>query len=131
MPQVQSFGQQPGLDVAMGPSVQAQVPSAVHGLGSTITASGNTTSNLINSDGYKTLAVGATSTQGGQISVQRYLDDAGTVKQGAPVTATLMANTAQVCNVTDGNAFASYTVTITNTGGSTATLTNVAILQQG
>jgi hypothetical protein len=130
MPKVASFGEQPGLDVSQGPSMQAIVPASVHNLASTIAASGNTLSNLIVTDGYKTLSVGVTSTQTGQISVQRYLDDAGTVKQGAAVTAALTANTAGVCNVTDGNPFSSYTVTITNTGGSTATLSNLAILQQ-
>ena len=53
-----------------------------------------------------------------------------TVKQGAALTVALTANTAQVCNITDGNPFASFTVTISNTGGSTATLSNLAILQQ-
>src|ERR1700735_100306 len=130
MPEVQSFGQQPGLDVAIGPAVQAPVPAAVHGLASTVPASGNVVSNLLLSGGYKTLAVGVTSTQVGQIQVRRSLDDAGLVKQGAAVTASLTANTAQVCNVTDGNPFASYTVTITNSGGSTATLTNLPGPQQ-
>jgi hypothetical protein len=130
MPKVTSFGEQPGLDVAQGPSVQSLVPASVHGLASSIAASGNTASNLIVSDGYKSLAVGVTSSQNGQIQVQRYLDDAGTVKQGAAVTASLTGGTAGVCNVTDGNPFASYTVTITNTGGGTANLTNLAILQQ-
>jgi hypothetical protein len=131
MPEVQSFGQQPGLDVSIGPTVQAPVPAAVHGLASTVAASGSITSNLIPSDGYKVIAVGVTSTQAGQIQVQRYLDDAGTVKQGPALTASLTATTAGVCNVTDGNPFASFAVTITNTGGSSATLTNLGILLQG
>ena len=97
----------------------------------TIAASGNITSNLIFSDGLQIVAVGVTSSQAGAINVQRYLDDAGTVKQGAALTAALIANTAQVLNITDGNPFASFTVDISNTGGSTANLTNLAILLQG
>jgi hypothetical protein len=129
MPTVQAFSDQFPIE-SVGPAAQSTVPVGVHGLNATVAASGNTLSNLIKSDGYKTIAVGVTSSQGGAINVQRYLDDAGLVKQGAAISATLAANTAQVCNVTDGNPFASYTVTITNTGGSTATLTNLAILQQ-
>ena len=130
MPKNTSYGEEPGLDVAIGPVVQAAVPAAVHGLASTIAASGSTVSNLLFSDGYKDLAVGATSSQNGQIQVQRYLDDAGLVAQGGPVTASLSAGVPGVVNITDGNPFSSYKVTITNTGGSTANLTNVAILQQ-
>jgi hypothetical protein len=130
MPKTTSFGEQPGLDVAIGPVEQEIVPAATHGLASSIAASGSTVSNLLFADGYKVLAAGATSTQNGQIQVQRYLDDAGLVAQGGPVTGALTANTAGVVNVTDGAPFSSYKVTITNSGGSTATLTNVAILQQ-
>lgn len=120
-----------GIQVNPGGAMQAQVPASVHGLASTVAASGNTTSNLIPSDGFQIGAVGVTSSQAGQIIVQRYLDDAGQVKQGAALTASLVANTAQVLNITDGNPFASFTVEITNTGGSTANLTNLAILLQG
>jgi hypothetical protein len=130
MPKSTNYGEQPGLDVAIGPVVQQPVPTGVHGLASTIAASGSITSNLLFAEGYKALAVGATSTQNGQIQVQRYLDDGGLVAQGAPVTSALSANTPGVVNITDGQPFSSYKVTITNTGGSTATLSNVAILQQ-
>ena len=130
MPQDTSFGQQPGLDVAVGPTVQALVPAAVHGLGTSVPASGTIVSNPILTDGYKVAAVGVTSTQAGQIQVQRYLDEAQTVKQGPALTATLTANTAQVLNVTDGYPFASFTVTITNSSGSAATLSGLGILLQ-
>ena len=131
MPKSTNYGEQPGLEVAIGPVVQQPVPSGVHGLAGTIAASGSTVSNLLFADGYKALAVGATSTQNGQISVQRYLDDAGQVAQGAPVTSPLTANTPGVVNITDGQPFSAYKVTITNSSGSTAaTLSNVAILQQ-
>jgi hypothetical protein len=120
-----------GHQVNSGGAMQVLVPAAVHGLPSTVAASGHATSNPIYSDGMQVGAIGVTSTQTGAITVQRYLDDAGTVKQGAALTASLTANTAQVLNITDGNPFASFTVDISNTGGSTATLTNLAILLQG
>jgi hypothetical protein len=120
-----------GTQVNPGGAMQAIVPAATHGLPSTIAASGNITSNLIFTDGLQIGAVGVTSSQGGVISVQRYLDDAGLVKQGEPLTANLTGTIAQVLNITDGNPFASFTVNISNSGLSTATLTNLAILLQG
>jgi hypothetical protein len=122
MPQMQTLGDQ-GIQTNAGGSMQAFVPVSVHALPATVAASGNVTSNLIFSDGMKTAAIGVTSSQTGNITVQRYLDDAGTIKQGAALTAAL--------NITDGNPFASFTVNISNTGGSTANLTNVGILLQG
>jgi hypothetical protein len=130
MPRVTDYGQQPGTEVAVGPAMQSPVPAAVHGLPATIPASGHVTSNLILSDGYQLAAIGVTSTQGGTVTVQRYLDDAGTVKQGAALTATLTASAPQVLNVTDGNPFASFTVDISNSNGSQASLSNLGILLQ-
>ena len=130
MPQVTSLGEI-GNQVNPGPAMQALVPATVHGLGTAVTHSSSITSNLIFSDGYQIVAVGVTSTKAGAINVQRYLDDAGTIKQGAALTAALTANTAQVLNVTDANPFASFTVNITNTDGSVdATLSNLGILLQ-
>ena len=78
------------------------------------------------SGGYRTLAVGAQSTVAGTITVQRYLDAAGTIPQGPPITAALTANTPGVANVTDGSPFQSFTVEVTGTG----TLSNVGVLLQ-
>jgi hypothetical protein len=111
--------------------MQSLVPAAVHGLGASIPLSSSITSNLIFSDGYQLAAIGVTSSQAGAITVQRYMDDAGTIKQGAALTASLTASTAQVLNITDGYPFASFTVNISNTSGSTtANLTNLGILLQ-
>lgn len=103
--------------VDSGPLVQAFMTGAQLGL----TAPG--TSSLIAAGGYPKLAIGATSTTTGNISVQRYIDAAGTIPQGAALTQALTAGAAGVLNVTDGLAFQSFTITIT--GG---TLTNVGCL---
>lgn len=115
-----------------GPVAQIPVPASVHGINvaNTVAASGSVTSNLLQSSGHKVLAVGVTSTQTGAINIQRYLDAAGTVAQGAALTQALTASTAAVLNVTDGLPFMSFTVKITNTGASAATLSNLAILMQ-
>lgn len=114
-----------------GPVVQVDL-SAWAGLNptppGTINAASNWTSNAIYADGYRTLAAAVTSTQAGAISIQRYLDLAGTIPQGPAISATLSAATSQVVNVSDGLAFQTFTVKITNTGGSTATITGFALL---
>lgn len=127
MPTAQNIGEAyPG--VSQAPPLQIQVPSAVHGIVASVPASGNVQSSLINTDGWPKAAIGVTSSQAGQIEVQRYLDDAGLVPQGAALTAALTAATAGVLNITDGVPFAAMKVMITNTGASAATLTNLAIL---
>jgi len=83
-------------------------------------------SDLLQSGGYTKLAVGATNSVSGSIVVQRYLDVAGTIPQGAPLTQALTAATAGVLNVTDGLPFLSFTVQITGAG----TLSNVGALLQ-
>jgi hypothetical protein len=130
MPTITTLGDQ-GHQVNPGGAMQVLVPASVHGLPGTINAGGHATSNLIFSDGMQVGAVGVTSTQTGQITVQRYLDDAGTVKQGPALTQALTANAPAVLNITDGNPFASFTVNISNSGGIPATLSNLGILLQG
>lgn len=94
----------------------------------TIAATGNWTSGLLPGDGYKAISVGATSTQTGAINVQRYIDQAGTVKQGAASTTALAGGSPAVLNITDGLPYASFTISITNTGGSAATISGFAAL---
>ena len=94
----------------------------------TIAAAGNFTSGVLPGDGFRYISVGLTSSQNGSLQIQRYLDAAGTVAQGAAVTQTLTAATAAVLNVNDGLIFRSFTIKITNTGGSPATITNFAFL---
>lgn len=103
--------------VDSGPLVQAFLSGAQLGL----TAPG--ASALIQAGGYPKLAIGATSSATGSISVQRYIDAAGTIPQGAALTQALTAATPGVLNVTDGLAFQSFTITIV--GG---TLSNVGCL---
>src|SRR5262245_24812 len=130
MPKQTNFGDQ-GQHVNPGGAMQALVPANVHGLPNTVPASGSVISNPILSDGMQVGAVGVTSSQAGAINVQRYLDDAGLIKQGGVLTQALSASTPAVLNITDGNPFASFTVQITNTAGSPANLTNLGILLQG
>lgn len=116
---------------AQGPALQWQVPAADLGLAATVPAGGSVTSSLIQSEGYVRVAVGVTSDKTGAVNVQRYLDTGGTIAQGAVVTAALVAGTPLVVNVTaDGLPFQSFTVQVTDTAGTNATLTNVIVLLQ-
>jgi hypothetical protein len=94
----------------------------------TIAASGNFTSPVLNGDGFLYMACSLKSTQAGAINIQRYLDAAGTIPQGAAVTVALTANTQTLLNVDDGLIYRTFTLQITNTGGSAATVSSFAFL---
>lgn len=113
-----------------GPCVQAFLDPAGLGLATSVPASGQVQSAVIPTNGFRTFAFGLQSTQGGSVSVQRYIDAAGTIPQGAPLTATLTAGVAAVVNATDGAPCQSMQVTVSNTGTSAATLSNVGLLAQ-
>ncbi len=114
----------------VGPALQWVIPAVTLNLAASIPASGNVSSAVIPSYGWQKLAVGLQSTQAGQLTVQRYLDDAGTIVQSAALTAPLTANTAAVVNITDGVPFRSFKVTVSNTGASAAAVSGVAALLQ-
>ncbi|MDR6381825.1 hypothetical protein [Paraburkholderia caribensis] len=121
-----------GLGGEQGPSLQCPITAAQLGLAAQVPASGQLQSGILLSNGWKYFALGLKSTQAGAVTIQRFLDAAGTVAIGAPVTAALTANTAQTVSIgtADTLPFMSYQVTVTNTGGSPATLSNVAGLLQ-
>jgi hypothetical protein len=120
-----------GVGGELGPALQCIQSAAQLGLNASVPASGNLAGSVIVSNGWKLFSVGLKSTQAGQISVQRFLDLAGTVPQGAAVTAALTANTAAYATVgTDGLPFASVQVTVSNSGASVATLSSVQGLFQ-
>jgi hypothetical protein len=75
--------------------------------------------------------VAATMTQAGTLAIQRYADVAGTIPVGAAVSTTLVASTAGWTAVNDGFPAISFQVTLTNTSGSTATVSGMAIVVSG
>lgn len=60
--------------------------------------------------------------------MSRFLDTAGTMPQGAPVSVNLTAGVPGVVNVTDGLPFQAFTVTIQNTSGTEANVTASSLL---
>lgn len=121
-----------GVGYERGATQQVLLTAAQMVLALSVPASGGTVqSALLQMNGWQRFSIGLTSSQAGTLSVQRYLDVAGTIPQGAAVTAALTAATAAVVNAgSDLAPCASVQVTVSNSGGSPATLSNVgAILQ--
>jgi hypothetical protein len=116
--------------VDIGSAGQLLLTPAAMGLATSVPASGSVLSTVIPTNGNKSFAFATTSSQAGTISIQRYLDFAGTIPQGAPLTAALTAATAAVVNATDGVPFQAMQVTVTNSGTAAATLTNTGLLIQ-
>lgn len=114
-----------------GESLQCFVAAAIHGLAAPVPISGNIKSAIVPTYGWQKGGVGLKSTQAGEISVQRYLDQAGNVPVGAAVTAALTANQAAAATWSDGLPFGSLQVTVTNTSASAAAdLSDVTVLLQ-
>lgn len=131
MPQVSTeLNAQYWEPVAQGPLAQLDLSANAAAIPpATLAATtGTFTSIAISADGFKVIALAVKTTGAGALSLQRYVDKAGTIAQGAVITASLVANTQLVINADDDLAFQSFTYTITNTAGATATLSNFALL---
>jgi hypothetical protein len=132
MPQVSTeLNSQYWEPVAIGPSAQCDISSSsqLGTLPGTLPATtGTFTSNLVQCDGFLKIAAGVLSTQAGTIQIQRYVDKAGLIPQGAAISTTLVAATPNVVNANDGLPFQSFTIKVTNTGGSVATISNFVLL---
>lgn len=118
------------VPVSMGDVAQVELLPAMFGLAESIDASDTIVSNIVCSGGYKAFAFSAKGTETGTISIQRYLDQAGTIPQGAALTGSMTAATDTVVNCVDGKPFQSLKVSIENTGGDVSTLTNMILLLQ-
>lgn len=100
------------------------------GLPATIPANGNVVSTTINTNGLYKGSVGLQSSQAGQLSVQLCVDAAGLVPLGpgaSPAAVALVANTPNTVGWATTIPFGSIIITVTNTTGSVANLTNVAV----
>lgn len=104
------------------------IPTPPTAFPATIAASGSYSTGPLPAAGFRALAAACTLSQAGTIVIQRYIDQAATIAIGAPISTTLTAATAGTVDANDGLPAASWQVTITNTSGSTANLTNTALL---
>lgn len=120
----------PPLQVGIGAGTASGNGSVGINLASTVAGSGTIHSTLFRTYGMPNLAFAGTLSQNGTLSLQRYIDAAGTAPQGAPITQALTAGSNGVLLSNDGHPFQSAKVTIVNGGGSTGTITNFAGVMQ-
>lgn len=112
---------------AASPNFGTRAAVPPNGFPATIASSGAWHSGIIPA-GYGAISAGLTSSQAGVLSIQRYADSGGLIPIGAAISANLSANTAQWVDVSDGVPYLFFQVSATNSGGSTANVTNAAIL---
>jgi hypothetical protein len=97
-----------------------------------IASSGSWNSGIISMQGCRGITAAVTSTQAGNISIQRYADAAGLIAVGTVLTQAITANTPATVSVNDGLPALYFQVTITNSSASTAaTITYPAIIMTG
>jgi len=107
------------------------VPTPPVAFPATIVAGATFNTGIMPTLGCKGLAASAELTQTGVLSIQRYIDLAGTIPIGAAITQAMSAATLATVSVNDGLPAASWQVSIQNTSGALGTLTNAALLQTG
>jgi hypothetical protein len=96
----------------------------------TIAASGTYTTPVLQTYGMPHIAVSASLTQTGTISVQPYLDVAGTIANGSPITKAMTASTLTILDNVGTTITQSITVSIINTIATIATLSSFAVVIQ-
>jgi hypothetical protein len=116
--------------VALGEVLQNELTLEDMDLGLSVPGNASISSGLIYTKGYKFFSFGLTSSQNGSISIQRYLDNAGTIAQGAALTLALTAGTPAVYTLTDTKPFQSMKITVLNSEGTDAVLSNSILLLQ-
>lgn len=116
----------------VGSVSQVQLSETQIGLSLTIAASSENNSEIVLSGGYKSFCVGLTSSQDGELSIQRYIDREGNVPQdnNDPFTISFVATQPVSLNVSDGKPFQSIKITVSNSSGSIATISNFLLLFQ-
>lgn len=93
----------------------------------TIVASGTWTSGLIVA-GFGSVVAAATSNHAATLEVQRYADVAGLVPVGALLSQAMSAATPAWVGAADALPYLTFQVSIVNSAGGSATITNCAIL---
>lgn len=105
-----------------------QPPITMPNVPTVIPASGVATTGLEAnvSVGLSQISAGCILSSSGSISIQRYLDAAGTIPQGSPVSTNLLPGVGGSVAIGDGLPFASYNITVAGTPG--ATVSNFACI---
>jgi hypothetical protein len=104
-------------------------PDPVNPVPATIGAGLTYDTGVVLAGGRRIVAVAAMLDQTGTLTLQRYIDAAGTLPLGSPITQAMTANVLATIWVNDGQPMASFNVTVQNTSGSLGTLSDFTILQ--
>lgn len=102
--------------------------STIAAFPATLAGGGTWLSGVVVNYGFPNLLATILSTQAGTITIQRYADLVGNIPVGGAVSATITANTQAYTAATDGLPYLAFQVTITNSSGSTATLSKGAVV---
>jgi hypothetical protein len=116
--------------VDIGSVLQCYLLPASIGLSTSLPASGSVVSQAIISGGLKNFSFGITSNETATISIQRYIDNLGTIPVGAAITGSLTANTAGYVDSVDSVPYQSFIITVSNSTSTAATISNCALLLQ-
>jgi hypothetical protein len=122
-----SAGEGPVI-MAHGPKAEYVPTALIASVPGTVAASGSWTSALMTADGYYDFSLGVTQSQAGSITLLRFIDDLGQVALDTGQSTALTAATAGVLIVVDGHPCATFQVKISNSGGSTGTVSAFAAL---
>lgn len=118
------------MDLLLGTSGGNVAPTIPNTVPATIAAGVTYDSGVITVGGYNNFAASAQLTQTGTLTLQRYIDAAGTVAIGDAVTQAMTANTLATVAVADGLPCASFNVTVQNTSGSLGALSKFNVLEK-
>lgn len=111
-----------------GPRYQLVTPSSAYP--STLAGSASWYSGMISMQGFRGITAAVILSQNGSISIQRY-DPSGTIAVGSAISQAITAGTPATVSVNDGLPAAYFQVTISNSSGSSATVTNPSIIETG
>jgi hypothetical protein len=78
--------------------------------------------------GFSGVVAAATSNHAATLKLQRYADLAGLIPVGAELSQAMTADVPAWVGINDGLPYVSFAVSIVNSGGGTATITNATIL---
>lgn len=112
--------------IPIGQNAQASIPQPT--VPATVPANGNITLGPMIAAGFHGLAAACTLSVAGSISIQRYIDLAGTIAIGNSVSQAITGGTPATVAIYDDQPAASWIVTIANSTGGVGNLTNTAFL---
>lgn len=116
---------------SIGPALVCYLSAADIGLLTSVPASDEVSATYF-VGGWKKISVGLTSTQAGTLKIARFLDKNGDIPQdnNNDFEIPLTADTAANLNIADGKPCQLIEITVTNSSGSIATLSQFALLLQ-